>query len=238
MDRNATLDHVETWIFDLDNTLYHARYNLFDLVEKRIGLYIQERFGVDQAAARRMQKEHFRAHGTTMRGLMEHHAIDPDHFLDYVHDIDYGRIPAAPNLDAALDNLGGRKLVFTNGSVRHAEQVMDRLGVARHFSGIFDIAASAYLPKPRPEPYAALCGQHGIDAPRAAMFEDIARNLAPAHALGMTTVWVRTASEWAREGGDGDHVHHRTDDLETWLGDLVARRRALTDESPSLVSRC
>jgi putative hydrolase of the HAD superfamily len=180
-----------------------------------------------------MQKELFRAHGTTMRGLMDRHGIDPDHFLDFVHDIDYARIPPAPALDAALAALPGRKLVFTNGSVRHAEQVMDRLGVARHFSGVFDIAASDYLPKPDPAPYAALCARHAIAPTRAAMFEDIARNLVPAHALGMTTVWVRTESAWATEGSDGDHIHHATDDLESWLSALVARR-ALTAGRPPL----
>lgn len=220
----ATLDHVDTWIFDLDNTLYHARYSLWDQVERRIGRFIEGMFGCDAAEARRRQKELFQAHGTTLRGLMDRHGIDPGAFLDYVHDIDYSAIPAAPTLAAALDALPGRKLIFTNGTVDHADKVCGRLGVGHHIEAVFDIVASDYVPKPRAGPYATLIERHDIAPRRAAMFEDMARNLEPAHALGMTTVWVRTDSAWGREGSDGDHVQHVTDDLAHWLDDLVARR--------------
>ena len=221
----ATLDHVETWVFDLDNTLYHARYSLWDQVERRIGRYIEDLFGCDATEAKRRQKELFQAHGTTLRGLMDRHGIDPTGFLDYVHDIDYVAIPASPVLAAALDALPGRKLIFTNGTVDHADKVCARLGIGEHIEAVFDIVASDFVPKPRAEPYAALVERHGFEPRRAAMFEDMARNLAPAHALGMTTVWVRTDSAWGREGSDGDHVHHVTDDLADWLDGMVARRQ-------------
>ncbi|MEX2648298.1 MAG: pyrimidine 5'-nucleotidase [Alphaproteobacteria bacterium] len=225
------LDHVDVWIFDLDNTLYHARHSLFDQVDVRIGRFIEGLLGVDADAARRVQKEYFRAHGTTLRGLMDRHGIDPIAFLDFVHDIDYGAIPPSATLAAALDGLPGRKLIFTNGTVEHAQRVTERLGVGHHFDGVFDIVDSGYVPKPRPEPYRAMCERHGVAPRRAAMFEDIARNLAPAHAMGMSTVWIRTDSAWGREGSDGAHVHHATDDLAVWLDALVARRRAVAVRS-------
>jgi len=231
-----TLEHVETWVFDLDNTLYPARFNLFDQVDRRIGQYIQELLAVGPEEARAVQKAYFRAHGTTLRGLMERHAIDPRGFLDFVHDIDYGAIPASAALHEALTMLPGRKLIFTNGSVGHAERVLDRLGVAAHFAGVFDIAAADYLPKPRREAYDALCRVHAVEPSRAALFEDIARNLEPAHAMGMATVWIRTDSPWAREGSDAPYVDHVADELDAWLTGLVARRSAagLTGGRPPL----
>jgi putative hydrolase of the HAD superfamily len=227
----ALLENVEVWVFDLDNTLYHARYSLWEQVERKIGAYIERMFGVDAQGARRLQKELFQAHGTTLRGLMDRHDVDPGHFLDFVHDIDYSAIPLAPTLEAALGALPGRKLIFTNGTVEHAQKVCARLGIEHHIETVFDIVASDYVPKPCAGPYAALIERHGIEPTRAAMFEDIARNLEPAHALGMTTVWVRTASAWGREGSDGEHVHHAIDDLEAWLDVLVARRRAVSGAS-------
>ena len=215
--------HVETWVFDLDNTIYPARYNLFDLVDVRIGAFIANLLGLEPVAARRLQKDYFHHHGTTLRGLMLHHGVDPDVFLDYVHDIEVDRLPPSPELDAALDRLAGRKLIYTNGSVAHAEKVLERLGVARHFDGIFDIAAGDYLPKPEPAPYRTFIERFDIEPKAAAMVEDIARNLEPAAALGMTTIWVRTDSDWGGEGSGADYVHHVIDDLAGWLGSLVGR---------------
>ena len=233
-DPNETLlDHVDVWIFDLDNTLYHASHRLFDQVDRRIGGFIEGLLGVDPIEARRLQKDYFRAHGTTLRGLMDRHGVEPDAFLDFVHDIDYSPIPRSEALAKALGELPGRKLIFTNGTVEHAERVCERLGVWQHFEAVFDIVASGYVPKPSPGPYAQLLDRHRVDPLRAALFEDIARNLEPAHALGMTTVWIRTDSAWGAEGAAGVHVHHATDDLASWLAALVARRRAsLTGRGP------
>ena len=219
--RAADFAHVETWVFDLDNTIYPARYNLFDLVDVRIGAFIADLLDLDAVAARCVQKDYFRRHGTTLRGLMLHHGVEPDVFLDYVHDIEVDRLPPSPELGAALDRLAGRKIIYTNGSAAHAERVLERLGVAGHFEGVFDIAAGDYLPKPDPAPYRTLVERFDIAPAAAAMVEDIARNLEPAAALGMTTVWVRTDSDWGREGSGGEYVHHVIDDLAGWLGDLV-----------------
>ncbi len=208
---------IDTWIFDLDNTLYPASSDLFAQVHQRMGEFIADYLKVDLAEAQRLQKLYFREHGTTLRGLMTVHDMDPAAFLDHVHEIDLTGLAPAAALDRALDGLSGRKLVFTNGSIRHAERVLARLGLARHFEGIVDIAACRYVPKPDPAGYDLICRRFGIDPRRAAMVEDIARNLQPAAALGMLTVWVSGGPDWAHEGSTEDWVHHRTDDLARWL---------------------
>lgn len=213
-------EHVDTWIFDLDNTLYHARHGLFDQVDRLITDYVAHHLDIPEAEARIIQKQYFNDHGTTLNGLVALHGCDPDDYLAYVHDIDYSIIPEDPGLDRALDGLPGRKLIFTNGDVPHAERVTARLGISHHFEGIFDIVASDYIPKPERVVYDSMIGQHDIDPRASAMFEDMARNLAPAKALGMTTVWVRGASAWAKEGHDDGHIDHIADDLTPWLSNL------------------
>jgi putative hydrolase of the HAD superfamily len=148
---------------------------------------------------------------------MVNHGIDPHEYLEFVHRIDHSPIRPDARLDRALSLLPGRKLVFTNGSVDHAAKVMGRLGVARHFSDVFDIAAAKFTPKPEPEPYRALLARHDIRPERAVMIDDMPRNLEPAAALGMTTVWVRTDVEWAQPPAETPFIHHVTDDLPAWL---------------------
>ena len=218
----ADLRRAETWIFDLDNTLYPASCDLFAQVDVRIRDYISNFLGVAPDEAYRVQKQYFRSHGTSMRGMMEHHGMDPDPFLDYVHDIDVTPVPPSPHLEAALAALPGRKIVFTNGSVAHATRVTERLGVDHLFEAVFDIVASDYTPKPAPQVYDRLIDAHAIDPATTVMVEDIARNLAPAAALGMTTVWIKNASPWGSEGADAGYVHHVIDELATWLVRVVA----------------
>ena len=219
---NATdFHHVETWVFDLDNTIYPARFNLFDQVDVRIGAFIANLLDLDPVAARRIQKQYFRDHGTTLSGLMQNHGVDPTEFLDFVHDIDVACIPPDPLLNQNLERLPGRKVIFTNGSTGHAENVLDRLGIARHFDGIFDIEAADYVPKPEAAAYRNLIERFRIEPHKAVMVEDLARNLAPAAALGMTTVWVRTDNAWAADGSAEDYVHHVIDDVADWITSLV-----------------
>ncbi len=217
----ASFGHVDDWIFDLDNTLYPANCRLFDQVDVLIGRYIAELLSINATEARKIQKEYFREHGTTLRGLMNVHGVDPHAFLEYVHAIDRSPVAANPALADALDRLPGRKFIFTNGSVAHAEAVLDRLGALGRFDDIFDIIAAEYEPKPRIAPYRALVDRNRIVAIRAAMIDDLPINLAPAAELGMTTVLVRTDSDWAQHTADGDHVHHIIDDLATWLVELA-----------------
>lgn len=208
---------VETWVFDLDNTLYPARSNLFTQVAARMTEFIMDRFTLDHEPAKALQRDMFRRHGTTLRGLMSEHGMNPGPFLDYVHDIDVSPIDPSPELDALLDRLPGRKVVFTNGSVPHAERVMRQLGVDRHFDLVFDIVASDYVPKPDPRPYDQLIAVSGMDPRRAVMIEDMAKNLAPAAERGMATVWLRSEHEWAMAGAEQDHVHHVAEDLIAFL---------------------
>ena len=216
--------HIESWVFDLDNTLYPASCRLFDQMHVKMGEYVMRHFHVEYAEAKRIQKELFHKHGTTLRGLMVEHGHAPEGFLDYVHDIDYSPVPHNPRLLAALERLPGRKLVFTNGTTAHARRVMERLGIAEAFHGVFDIVDSDHIPKPQRLPYEVFLREHGVEPRRAAMFEDIARNLEVPHEMGMVTVLVSSDDNEDAKllNGDGTlpHVHHVTDDLAAFLADL------------------
>lgn len=215
-----SLSHVDCWIFDLDNSLYPASCNLFDLIDQRMGEYIQKLLGCDAAEARKVQKGYFRDHGTTLAGLMAANGVDPHDFLDFVHDIDLARITADPIVVAAIDRLPGRKFVFTNGDEAYASRVLERLGLANAFDGMHDIHAMDYVPKPDPRAYSGMCERLGIDPQTALFVEDMARNLKPAKALGMTTVWVDNGSEQASHGADFSFIDFRTSDIGLWLTEI------------------
>src|SRR5713101_3169939 len=211
------LGEIETWIFDLDNTLYPASCRLFDQVQQRMNEFICERLSVSPDEAAELRRTYFREHGTTMSGLMAVNRIDPHDFLAFVHDVDLACVPADPALAAALRRLQGRKIVHTNGSVRHAERLLDHLGLSDAFSGIVDIVAADFDPKPSLAGYQLLLRRHAVDAARALMVEDMAKNLAPAAQLGMTTAWLRNPLDWAAAESDGDYIHHLVDDLAGFL---------------------
>jgi putative hydrolase of the HAD superfamily len=213
--------HVRTWIFDLDNTLYPASCGLFDLIDERMGAYIQRLLDCDPVEARRVQKAHFHEHGTTLAGLMKHHGVDPHHFLADVHDIALDRITLDARLEAGLGRLPGRKLIFTNGDEPYARRVLDRLGVAHHFDHVHDIHACELRPKPAAHGYDLLLRQLAIDPASAAMVEDMAQNLLPAKMLGMTTVWVDNGSERGNHGHDSRFVDHRITDVAAWLDTIL-----------------
>ncbi len=215
------LAHVESWIFDLDNSLYPASCNLFELIDQRMGAYIQRLLAVDATEARRVQKGYFHAHGTTLAGLMAEHGVAPRDFLDFVHDIDLARLTADPVLVAALDRLPGRKFIFTNADESYAGRVLDKLGLANAFDGMHDIHAMDYVPKPHPSAYQAICDRHGIDPTRALFADDMVRNLLPAKAIGMTTLWVDNGSEQGPESGSQEHVDHCAADIASWLNEIV-----------------
>lgn len=215
--RVRSFGHIETWIFDLDNTLYPASCRLFDQVQQRMTQYICDRLAVTLEEAAEVRRRYFREHGTTMRGLMTVNAIDPHEFLAFVHDIDLAGVPPDPALVAALRRLEGRKIVHTNGSVRHAERLLDHLGLSDAFCGIIDIVAAEFDPKPALAGYNLLLARHAVAPQRALMVEDIARNLEPAAALGMTTAWLRSDLEWAAADAERDYIHHVVDDLAGFL---------------------
>ena len=217
--RGRPLHEIETWIFDLDNTLYPSRCNLFAEAEARMADFIVHELGLALTVedAHALRRRFFLDHGTTLRGLMLEHGIEPKAFLDYVHDIDLSPVPPDPTLVDAIAALPGRKLIFTNGTEDYAERVIARIGLTGHFLAIHDIMACDYLPKPDPSGYAALIARHGVEPRTALMVEDMARNLVPAAALGMTTAWVQTSKDWAREGAGPDDIHHVIDELAPWL---------------------
>lgn len=214
--------HVNAWIFDLDNTLYPAASGLFGQIDLRMTEFVADLLGVSPDEARTIQKACYRDHGTTLNGLMRLHGVDPETYLGYVHDIDLSLLADDAHLDAALARLEGRRFVFTNGCRNHAERVLDRLKLAHHFDDIWDIRTIAFRPKPDPLAYDSVLASAGIEPARAAMFEDAARNLVPAHALGMTTVWLRNSSEWSKQGpalpvASGEHIDHEIGDLAQFL---------------------
>jgi putative hydrolase of the HAD superfamily len=223
--------HVETWVFDLDNTLYPHHLNLWQQVDQRIRDYIAGFLEVSHEEAFRLQKDYYKRYGTSMRGLMAEHGMKPDDFLDFVHQIDHSPLEPNPALGTAIETLPGRKLILTNGTRRHADAVLARLGLDRHFQDVFDIVAAELEPKPSPQIYERFLKVHDVDASKAAMFEDLARNLAVPYALGMTTVLVVPENTrevfregWELEGRDAPHVDHVTDDLVGFLQAIPAIR--------------
>ena len=219
--------HVSNWVFDLDNTLYPHHLNLWHQVDERIRTFVADLLKISKDDAFRLQKDYYKRYGTTMRGLMAEHGMKPDDYLEYVHQIDHSPLTPNPQLGDALEKLPGRKLILTNGTRKHAENVMKRLEIDHHFEDVFDIAAADLDPKPMPQVYERFLKRHDVDPTKAAMFEDLARNLEVPHALGMTTVLVVPSGqrevfreEWELEGRGAPHVDHVTDDLAGFLKDV------------------
>jgi putative hydrolase of the HAD superfamily len=220
--------HIDTWVFDLDNTLYPHHVNLWQQVDARIGEFVGAWLEVPPQEARRIQKDYYRRYGTTMRGMMTEHGVRADDYLAYVHQIDHSPLEPNPEMGAAIARLAGRKLILTNGSTDHADAVLARLGIGAHFEAVFDIIAAEFEPKPAPQTYQKFLGLHQVDPARSAMFEDLARNLVIPHRLGMTTVLVVpdgtravVREDWELEGRDASHVDYVTDDLTGFLQGLA-----------------
>ncbi|MCH9806994.1 MAG: pyrimidine 5'-nucleotidase [Alphaproteobacteria bacterium] len=221
-------EQTGVWVFDLDNTLYPADCNLFAQVDQRMGSFIAKELGVPFAYARHLQKSYYRQFGTTLSGLMQVHKMPPEPFLEYVHDIDLACVPELPALKAAIARLPGRKLIFTNGSRRHAERVASKLGVIDEFEDICSIETCEFVPKPEAEAFERMARHHGVAPQNAAMFEDMPHNLEAPHALGMTTVLVHSdffdhpvqakIKTWVEPP---EHVHHMTDDLTGFLDGIA-----------------
>jgi putative hydrolase of the HAD superfamily len=216
--------HIDTWVFDLDNTLYPHHVNLWQQVDQRIGEFVAAWLKVSATEARLIQKDYYRRYGTTMRGMMTEHGVHADDFLAYVHQIDHSPLQPNPAMGAAIAKLPGRKLILTNGSTDHAGAVLERLGISAHFEAVFDIVAAELEPKPAPQTYQKFLALYGVNSAKAAMFEDLARNLVVPHQLGMTTVLVVpdgskevVREDWELEGREETYVDHVTDDLTGFL---------------------
>ncbi|MBB3809773.1 pyrimidine 5'-nucleotidase [Pseudochelatococcus contaminans] len=221
--------HVDTWIFDLDNTLYSHESNVWPQVDERITLYISSLLGLDAISSRALQKFYYYRYGTTLRGLMHEFHVDPHAFLDFAHDIDYSALTTNEPLKQAIERLPGRRFILTNGSRGHAGSVVSRLGIEALFEDTFDIVDAEFIPKPEAQTYARFLDRFGIDPARAAMFEDLSVNLAVPHQLGMQTVLVLPAThDPHREAHEQalskeEHVAHHTSDLPDFLGGITPK---------------
>ena len=211
---SPSFSHVRCWVFDLDNTLYAPEARLFDQIEALMTAYIVDRLGITPDDANALRARYWYEHGTTLAGLMAHHATDPDHFLDAVHDIDLSALAPDPVLGQRIATLPGRRIVYTNGSRSHARRVLAARGLTGAFDAIYGIEDAGYEPKPRRTAFDRVFAAAEVPAPQAAMFEDDARNLEVPSLLGMRTVLV------GDDADHGPHVHHRTRDLSGFLDAL------------------
>ena len=210
-----TFTHVETWVFDLDNTLYAPEVRLFDQIEQRMTCFVMSALKVDRAEADRLRRKYWLEHGTTLAGLMREHAIDPEPYLVDVHDISFDALEPDAQLRARIAALPGRRIVYTNGSAPYAERVIERRGLSGVFDAVYGVEHAGYRPKPERAAFDAVFERDGLAPQTAAMFEDEPRNLAAPHAMGMRTVHV------APKKHSAEHIHHHTDDLSGFLSGLA-----------------
>jgi len=228
LPNKADFAHVRDWVFDLDNTLYPHHVDLFAQIDKNMTAYVSALLGLSRDDARALQKQYYYDHGTTLKGLMIHHDIDPLDFLEKAHAIDYGVLSPDLSLGEAIRALPGRKFIFTNGSVKHAEMAAKALGILDHFDDVFDIVAAEYMPKPAGATYDKFMALHRIETQQAVMFEDLPRNLLVPKALGMKTVLLIPQNEnhefvdaWEKRSEEDEHIDYATSDLTAFLNALL-----------------
>lgn len=231
MPEKADFETVRDWVFDLDNTLYPHHVDLFAQIDKNMTAFVSELLQLEPAEARKLQKRYYHDHGTTLAGLMIHHGIDPQAFLERAHAIDYGALLPHPELSEAIRALPGRRFILTNGTVAHAEKAARALGILEHFDDIFDIVAADYTPKPAGSTYDKFMSLNRVDTAHAAMFEDLPRNLVVPKALGMRTVLLVPRNlegvvieSWERAGAEDAYIDYATDDLTGFLKAITPGR--------------
>ncbi|WP_323762003.1 pyrimidine 5'-nucleotidase [Maricaulis sp.] len=227
-DSRADMRHITHWVFDLDDTLYPSDAPIMAQVERRMTQYVARLMDLPETEAKVVQKSYWRDYGTTLNGLMANHTIDVHEFLDFVHDVDATVIKPDPDLARHIAALPGKRLVYTNGSLKHAENILDHMGLTHLFNDIFDVEASGFQPKPLQAGFDRFIGHHALPAHEAVFFEDSLRNLKTAHAMGFTTVLVRAkagtrSEDVAMADEHPDHIHHAIDCLPTFLGDVRVR---------------
>ena len=211
------LQLIKFWIFDLDNTLYSGNTKVFEQVDKKMTEYISKKLKVDKDEAKKIQKNYFYKYNTTLNGMIKNHKINANEFLEFVHDINIDFLQKDPKLAAEIEKLDGIKIIFTNGSRKHALNVTKRLGIDQLFNDIFDIVDCNFIPKPLIEPYKKLVEKHKIDPKLCVLVEDIARNLKPAYEMGMKTVWIENNEPWASKFANSNFVNYRTNNLPEFL---------------------
>ena len=214
------LQIVKYWIFDLDNTLYSGKTKVFEQVDKKMSKYISEKLNITIEEARKIQKNYFHEYNTTLNGMIKNHKIGANEYLEFVHDIDIDF------LKKELLKLKGKKIIFTNGSRKHALNVTQKIGIDQCFDDIFDIVDSNFVPKPAIEPYNELVKKHKIDPKSCLFVEDIARNLKPAYEMGMKTVWIENEEPWAKKFSDSSFINYKTNNLSEFLKKINIARAA------------
>jgi len=211
------LQAIKYWLFDLDNTLYSGKTKVFEQIDKKMSQFISRKLNIDIKEAKKIQKSYFYEYNTTLNGMIKNHKIDADEFLDFVHDINVDFLKKDLHLARELKKLDGKKIIFTNGSRKHAVNITQRIGVDQYFDGIFDIIDSELIPKPALEPYKKLVKKHNIDPNLCVFIEDIARNLKPAYEMGMKTVWIENNEPWAKKFSDSNFINYKTNNLSEFL---------------------
>ena len=214
------LTNIKYWIFDLDNTLYSGDTKVFDQVDKKMSKFISDKLKVSIEEAKKIQKNYFHEYNTTLNGMIKNHEIDADEFLEFVHDVNLDFLKADKSLEEEISNLKGKKFIFTNGSKAHAANVTKRIGIEQLFDGVFDIVESNFIPKPSIEPYKKILEKYKIEPQYSIFIEDIARNLKPAHELGMKTVWIKNNEPWAAKYSDSEFINYKTDNLAKFLKEI------------------
>jgi len=220
------LRSTKFWIFDLDNTLYSGNTRVFEQVDKKMTEYISKKLKVDKDQAKKIQKNYFHEYNTTLNGMIKNHKINAHEFLEFVHDININFLQKDPALAKEIEKLDGIKIIFTNGSRKHALNVTKRLGIDQLFDDIFDIVDCDFVPKPLMKPYKKLVQKHKIDPKLCVLVEDIARNLKPAYEMGMKTVWIKNNEPWASKFSDSNFVNYRTSNLPEFLRKINLLRAA------------
>jgi putative hydrolase of the HAD superfamily len=211
--------NIDTWIFDLDLTLYGPEANIMAQVRDRIALFVEKHFNIGSDEAHKIRHTYWKKYGTTLGGLMAEHRVDPNGYLDFVHDVDMDLLRPDEDLRHQIISLPGRKLIFTNADAPYAERVLAARGLDNLFEDIFDIHRMQHVPKPAAASYDSLCAQLDINPARALFVEDSAHNLAPAKALGMTTIWVNHGTE-AVSSDTEEFVDQEIADLNDWLSSI------------------
>ena len=215
-------EKINTWIFDLDNTLYSADSGIFQQVHQLMGDFISKNLNMNMSDAKKLQSKYYKQHGTTLRGLMDNHGIDPDHFLDEVHRLDYSIVSSNKKLNEELHKLEGRKIIYTNANKKHVLDVLNRIDLNNFFDEIFDIKMANYVPKPELKPYEQIINLYNIEAKSSAMFDDIAKNLVPAKKVNFTSVWIDAGYENFSDDikASKEYLDFSTRDLSLFLKDV------------------
>ena len=219
------LTKIKYWLFDLDNTLYSGQTKVFDQVDKKMSSFISKKLDISIDEAKKIQKDYFHKYSTTLSGMMKHHDIDANEFLDFVHDVNLDFLKQDKDLENQISKIKGKKIIFTNGSKAHANNVTKRIGIDKLFDGVFDIVESNFIPKPRLEAYKMIIQKYKIEPQYCILVEDIARNLKPAHELGMKTVWIKNDEPWAAEFSNEDFINYRTEYLTNFLKEINELRK-------------